>query len=132
MPYEVEDDLYYDIVSFGDTIICFYFGDSGQFDILCLDLLCYQWFKSKVCVPNSIDWFAHCIKTIDDYIHILHKDHFKLNVYELFPNDMVVSRRKHYNKLVMGYIKQEENKHMISNVPCVLKQLILLYFQLFG
>ncbi len=48
MPHCVNDELYYDVLLFGDVIIVFYFDSSKDFyDIWCLDLLNYKWFKLK-------------------------------------------------------------------------------------
>eukprot|EP01084_Bolivina_argentea_P148676 259894_1 len=135
MPYVVTNDISYDVLSFGDVIIVFYFGSSGHYDIWCLDLLCSKWFKSDHSVPISVKYLAYCIKSINNYVHLLNfeqKTHFKLNIFELFSRDMIISRRKIYQPLVMEYVRQQENNGFVSSMPFVLKQLILCYFQLFG
>eukprot|EP01084_Bolivina_argentea_P234927 395467_1 len=87
MPYIAGDVRDYSAVTFGDIIIVFYCGYCRCFDIWCLDLLFYKWFKSEHSIPKSVNE-ASCIENNND-IHILdfeHSDHFKINIYELFTN----------------------------------------------
>eukprot|EP01084_Bolivina_argentea_P001882 3488_1 len=137
MPNFVYDEFYYDIIVFGDVIIAFYFSeDYNNRDIWCLDLLSHQWFKSKYVVPQDVEWNSYFLKNNNNNdIHILDlcsPNHFQVNAYDLCPNELIKLRRKHYNKLVIGFIKQQENNNIIPTIPFALKNLIAYYFQLFG
>eukprot|EP01084_Bolivina_argentea_P313062 542103_1 len=137
MPRMIEDERGYNYVLVNDVIIVFYFDcdyGSNYNDIWCLDLWCHKWFKSKYITPESVIGYARCIKSNDNNVHVLDfesKYHFKVDIWELFPKDMIIERRKRHNTLIMGYIKEQENS-LLLNMPFVLKQLILCYFQLFG
>ncbi len=127
----------YDILSFCDVIIAFYFDGICCNDIWCLDLLNYKWFKSKYSVPKSIatsDEYSYFIKNINTSdIHVLdfvNKQHFIINAHNIFSNEMIKQRRKHFNTLIFGFIGNEEI-NAVLNIPWTLKQLILLYFPLF-
>eukprot|EP01084_Bolivina_argentea_P072230 131186_1 len=139
MPHIVCFECNYDIIVFGDVIIVFYFGGGGicgYEDIWCLDLLSHQWFKSEYNTPvNAGDESDIFKNNNNNNIHVLDfygQRHFTINMYNLFSNELIKLRRKHYNKLVIGFIKQQENNNIIPTIPFVLKNLIAYYFQLFG
>eukprot|EP01084_Bolivina_argentea_P023391 43625_1 len=135
MPHAVIDERDHDVLLYDDIIIVLYFSDKNDNEIWCLDLLHYKWYKSKYNVPKSICSCSYFMKhNNNNDIHLLDFDsqqHFTANIYELFPNDMTKQRRKHYEILVIGFVKDEE-KNMFLNIPWPLKQLILLFFPLFG
>ena len=134
MPHIIHDERCYDIVLFVDIIMVFYFDDSCN-NIWILDLFCDQWHESQYTVPD-LDRDSYFLKSFsDNNIHVLdfyNQDHFVVNFHDLLPKELVKSRRKHYNALVVGFIKDQEKKNLISTIPFVLKQLIAYYFPLFG
>eukprot|EP01084_Bolivina_argentea_P260614 440168_1 len=139
MPHIVERSEYYDVLLFCDIIMVFYFdgyGTNDLYEIWCLDLLCYEWYKSKYNVPKSIGSDTFFMKSNNNNdIHVLdfrHKLHFVVNIYDLFSDDMIKQRRKKYEILVIGFVKDEEKNMNLNNIPWPLKQLILLFYPLFN
>ncbi len=139
MSHCITDERDYDVLLFGDIIFVFYFKaiDKNDYkkkydDIWCLDLLSTTWYKSKYNVPSEIGGESYAIKSgVSDDIHLLdfqNRAHFKVNSYDLLSKPFLKSRRDHYNPLIMGYMKQQENDNLIPNIPFVLKQLILNYY----
>eukprot|EP01084_Bolivina_argentea_P173066 299747_1 len=115
MPHCIDDELYYDVLLFGDVIMVFYFDpDKEIYDIWCMDLLYHKWYKSKYNVPKSIGMHSYFMKgNNNNDIHLLDFDsqqHFMVNAYDLFSNEMIKERRKHYEILVIGFVKDEEKK----------------------
>ena len=138
MPHNIGDERYYDHVLFVDIIIVFYFQNYGNKynDIWILDLFCETWHKSQYNVPKGFDIDSYFLKNLtDDNIHVLDfckQNHSTVNLHDLLPKELIKSRRKHYNPLVIGFIREQENKNLIPTIPFVLKQLIAYYFPLFG
>eukprot|EP01084_Bolivina_argentea_P043043 79331_1 len=135
MPHAVVDEHDHDVLLYDDIIFVLYFSDKNDNEIWCLDLLHKEWFKSKYNVPKGVHRNSHVIKNNNNDIHILDfhtQNNFSINMYDLLPNDLIKLRRKEYEVLIIGYIRQKENELMFQNMPLVLKQLILLYFPLFG
>eukprot|EP01084_Bolivina_argentea_P127623 225659_1 len=116
MPVCVSDERSYDILAFGDIIFVFY---SVKRYIWCLDLLQQKWFKSHHIIPEGLTLCSYFIKDNNDDIHILstqQKRHFKINIHQLIPMEMYMIRRKYYEPLVIGFIKQKENTHLIPTI----------------
>ena len=101
-----------------------------------MDLFRDQWHKSKCNVPEGLDRDSYFVKNLtNNNIHVLdfcNQNHFTVNLHDLLPKEIIESRRKYYNPLVIGFIKEQENQNLISTIPSVLKQLIAYYFPLFG
>eukprot|EP01084_Bolivina_argentea_P265113 449260_1 len=52
MPHILESETFYDVLLFGDIIMVFYFENKNDlYDIWCMDLLYYKWYKLKYNVP---------------------------------------------------------------------------------
>ena len=125
----------HDVLFVGDIMFVFYVQItifSKYNDIWLLDLLNSTWYKSTYNVPECLGHSWYVMKSINNiYIHILDFEngiHFKVNFNDLLSMEFINARRDYYNLLVIGYIKQQEKSKLISNVPFVLKQLILNYF----
>ncbi len=135
MPYQ-EHSNYYDMLDgFQNILIILYFHKQ---EIYILDLIKMNWVKSKCTIPNefmnnNINNMVFAMK-INDNIHIMDFEfsiHFKVNVFNIIPCEIIVSHRKHFKPLIMQYVREKENDFSLQPIPLVLKLVILNYFQLF-
>eukprot|EP01084_Bolivina_argentea_P150922 263493_1 len=125
----------YDVLNvFQNILVVFYWNKR---EIYCLDLSNLKWYKSKCLIPKDLEkstMNCYVIK-MDTNAHIIdfHKNiNSKVNIYDLIPREMMISRRKYYKPLIMGYVRQTENKLSLHAIPLTLQMLILNYFQLFS
>merc|ERR1712129_242386 len=126
MPHVIKDERHFDVVSYGHSLIGFYFGISTFSDIWCLDLLDEKWYRSKFKVPQRTSSAAYVLKDkLDDAnVHLLdfeHNDHYKMNIHNIFPSKMLRARRKRFHPLVIGFIKEQENGILNIPIPYVLR-----------
>ena len=125
------------VVRFGDILFVFYFKDEycGSDEIWCLDIRRKKWYKSAYATPKAFTDLTYIITDNNDQdLHLINfrdKKHWKVNGYDLIPNELVSARRQYYTPLISGYIRQQENKKLIPNIPFEVTQLILNFFPLF-
>ena len=140
MPHSVDFMSYDVILAFEYLIFVFYFDKTKGAEIWCLDILSNGWYKcdwnvpDRFCISTGLKINVYVIKTKSNNIHILdfhYGHHFKANLYDLIPRNVIKFHYLFYKPLVMGYIKQEENYKMIPSIPFVIKKLISIYFPLF-
>ena len=132
------DDFEIDfILDFENIMFMFYFEEDYNFEIWCHHLLNNESFKSDYRVPkimyNDGNRGVFVIKDGNHNAHILHFGsgaHVKVDLYKLIPKELLKSHRKHYQPLIMGYLREEENESNISCIPAVLKTIILTFFAL--
>eukprot|EP01084_Bolivina_argentea_P189505 325879_1 len=138
MPHIVGDELTYDILLVFDNIVfIFYFVRNWYLDIWCIDLLNNKLIKTKYNTP-ILDLYTaeniYVMKDSDNYGYIVNfksGKRYKFNVYDIIPKQVIKLHRKHYELLIIGFVKQQENELNMIRIPYVLKQLILLFFPLF-
>jgi len=129
----------YDVLlAFDHLLFTFYFKRSGCCNIWILDLLKEQWFESNYQTPDYIgkDANTYVLQTEKEkqWCHIMdfrNGHHLKVSLLDLIPKDLTKVYRQHYDPLVIGYIKQNENTNLIPTIPLVLKKLIGRYFPSF-
>ena len=131
MPHKILYVNHYDVLFIGDILFVFYHGTKYN-DIWCLDLLNELWYKSKYIVPEVVHSYCYIMKIVNNaYVHILDFEngmHFKINFHDLLPIEFIKARREYYKSLVFAYIRQQVKRQSITNIPLVLKRLILNYF----
>ena len=138
MPHCVGWETDYDVLIIGDILFVFYFDahndediDVKYNDIWCLNLLDNKWYKSKYDAPSGLKRKSYSMKLkASNIIHLLNFEyqlHFKIDLHDLLSMEFIKARRDYYNPLVIGYVKQKE-KDCKTNIPFVLRQLILEYF----
>eukprot|EP01084_Bolivina_argentea_P103433 185261_1 len=135
----------YDIVNgFRNVLFVFYWKRD---EIHILDALLWyktpdlsnaKWYKTKynmVQLKNSC-LNVYAFQTDDQQAHIIdfsNNIHIKINLYNIIPNEMIISHRKYYKTVIMGYIRDCENKlSLFQPIAHVIKILTLNYFQLFS
>ena len=69
---------------------------------------------------------AHLLRLSDDKPF-----HFRIDLYELIPKDILEINVKDYNPLVVGYCKMCQKNDKIPFIPLYLKKLILQFYPLF-
>eukprot|EP01084_Bolivina_argentea_P257621 434070_1 len=129
----------YDILNeFNNILLAVYFSHHLRTkEIFILDLLLFKWYKSEYSVPN--DW-----KTSSYNLYAMKKDNeiyifnfkkgisFQINIYDIIPREIIISNRRHFKSLIMGYIREKERELSFQkSVPPELKMIILNYFPLF-
>ena len=76
----------------------------------------------------------HMFKTKNYDIHITNfenGDHFCASLYDLIPKEIKNIYLKYYAKLIIGFIRENEQNKLIPNIPFVIKKLLLTYFPCF-
>ncbi len=71
---------------------------------------------------------------MNNNVHLMdfyNKIHFKVDIFKIIPNEIIICHRKHFKPLIMGYIRQNENDLPLQSIPFPLQMLILTYFPLF-
>ena len=137
MPYTTEINFFDILLVFNNIIFIFYFIENSYHDIWCIDLLNNKLIKTKYNTPtfNTYRYNIYAMKDNNNNVHIINfifGEKYIFNLHNLIPKEIITLHRKYYTPLIIGYIKQEENKNnFLSNIPYVLKQLILYYFPLF-
>lgn len=141
MPQTVANHIY-DVLHVFDNIILIFYWHSHDNDasIYFLDLLFNETHQvTKYKVPTYFNYYLdegniYAFKDRNNSIHIIHFTdgyHVKFNIFDIMPDTLQMKHRKHYQSLVFGYIRQMQNKSIVSNIPDALKRLILKYFPTF-
>jgi len=133
MPYW-ETWYYFDILNgFDNILVVFYFKKK---QIFILNLLNMKWYKSQYYIPDDFKCsYMNCyVMKMNNNIHIIdfkNNIHSKVNIFDIIPRDIIIYYRKHFQVLIMGYLRENENKFSLQSIPHVLKILMLNYFPLF-
>ncbi len=93
-------------------------------------------FKLKYSIPNEFtnngyNCYSFKININLHIINFYNKIHFKVNIFDIMPREIIQSNRTFYKPLIIGYIKQKEKELLLQSIPFPLKMIILTYFQLF-
>ncbi len=127
---------HYDILNGFDNILVVVYFKCQQ--IYILNLLQMKWYQCKN-VPaamhhfKEVRWHMHAIQ-IDINIHFMcfvNGTHFTANIFDIIPAEIIISHRKHFEHLIIGYIRNKVNKLSLQSIPLTLQMLILNFFQLF-
>ncbi len=134
MPYSVNYDHYDIINGFGNVLFVFYWE---KWELFILDLINMKWYKSNNSIPNEFKsgFYSRYAIKINDSAHIIdfkNNIHFKVCLFNLIPNEIILSHRKLFHPLIIGYLKEKEKQLSLQTIPYVLKILILNYYQLFA
>eukprot|EP01084_Bolivina_argentea_P277891 474593_1 len=114
MPHAVKVDYFDTLLAFDNIVFIFYFHNSYS-DIWCVDLLNNELVKTKYNVPKftMCKWNIYVFKDSDNYGRIVNfksGEHYKISLFDLIPKEVIKSHRKHYEPLIIGYIKEQEKK----------------------
>eukprot|EP01084_Bolivina_argentea_P075126 136213_1 len=112
MPRAAEHCTYDTLLGFDNILFVFYFVEK---DIYLLDLLNNKWFKSKYSLPNFGGGNNTYIFVVQNnysahFIYFYNKIHYKVCLFDLIPKEIVISHRKYYNGLIMGYLREQLSK----------------------
>ena len=133
------DDAYDAILGFANIILIF---DFYNLDIMCYHLLDNTSYKSKCKIPETMKYNprgrssginSFAIKNGDNNVHIINfgsGKHVQADLFKLIPTELLQSHRRHYQSLIMGYLREIENENNIPCIAFVLKTLIVKFFPL--
>ena len=138
MPYDISSMFelinFNVLLGFENIIFLFYFPSTGCKQIYCLDLLNMKWVKTKYVIPNCITSpFNIFVFKIGDNVHLIDffsKYHFKIDLYDLTPFQVIKSHRKYYKSFILDYLRNKQRKNGLIPLPFALKILIVQYFPL--
>eukprot|EP01084_Bolivina_argentea_P052370 96221_1 len=104
MPYCISGQDYQTLLGFENVLFAFYSKPNGNYEIYLFDLLSNKWFKSKYFMPKEVLACYHFVKNNNNahFLELSKKKHFKVCLYDLIPNELVISHRKYYKDLIMG------------------------------
>eukprot|EP01084_Bolivina_argentea_P250718 420226_1 len=132
MPYSMDYDYYRILNGFDNILLVFYFIKNQVF---ILDLLNMKWHKSKCAIPNDFADVEECyIMKMNENMHIIDFDNginCKVNIHDIIPGEITLSRRKYFKPLVTGYIVEKQNELLLQLIPLDVQMIILNYFPLF-
>ncbi len=77
------------------------------FILLKKEIMKFIWFKSKYCVPKGLTSNIHVIKNNNNahILDLMHGNYFKIHLYNLIPNKLIISYRTYCKDLIIGYLK---------------------------
>ncbi len=136
MPYSTNDSWFDILLAFNNIIFIFYYIKNSHHDIWCFDLLNNKLIKTKYNTPK-FSYYGDNIYVMKDnnngcIMNFGSSEHFKCNLHNLVPKEVIKSHQTYYKPLIIGYIKQQENDNeFCNNIPYALKLLILCFFPLF-
>ena len=92
--------------------------------------------------PNTWDIgaeFKNAVKDRDNYVHLFsfgcdtdkENLHFKINLHDMIPDEILKVNQKDHDPLVIGYCKESEKNDKSPFIPYYLKQLILQFYPIF-
>ncbi len=120
MPYSETSESYKILNGFVDVLFVFYFK---QKEIFVLHFVTMKWYKCEYSIPND---FIKCneacvVLKMNDYGHIIDFDkgiHFKVCLFDLIPNGIILSHRKFWKTLIMGYVTTKQRIITDNNTAC--------------
>ena len=124
------------VLAFNFIVILF---DLSRNRISCLDLLLTQeWYETELrmpmyyCIFDDID----CVQTDNNIVHFIRYKtrngfHIKLSLSQCIPSALKKLYKAHYEKFIMGYVRNKIEKPYKYNVAIPLKKMISAYFPVF-
>eukprot|EP01084_Bolivina_argentea_P241366 405224_1 len=124
----------YDILNgFDNILLTFYFETK---EIFVLDLLKVKRYKSQYCIPNDFEVVEenYYVMKMDTNIHIIDcydKIHFKVEILDIIPHEIIVPHKIYHKPLITGYIRDQQNELSLQFIPLDVQMIVLNYFPLF-
>ena len=115
---------------YGSLVVMFNFKCNKMYF---LDIYTNKWFESDIQCP-SVSTRTEIIDGKDDYLYFLsYPAMFKISWKDMMPKTLFKFYREKICKyLIYGFVKNIEEEFVLCyNVPCYLKELILLYYPCF-